>query len=160
MSPKAKAARGRYISDQAISGKAGGSAEPVYITDQIIKVRPNLVAALKHFCGSENVYQVWVDALCIDQKNTEERNHQVSLMDAIYSKPRGVLSLLGEQSETSHLAITHLNRVNEIFQIQNRPGDELNAYSLGQPEIDHSFSFQDRYLKLDLSVEMVALFGF
>ncbi|KAM0806454.1 heterokaryon incompatibility protein-domain-containing protein, partial [Usnea florida] len=88
-----------------------GNVEPmgkVYITDQEIHVRPNLFAALKHMRRSDQLLELWVDALCIDQGNTEERNHQVSLMDAIYSKSRGVLSWLGEQSETSHLAMTHL----------------------------------------------------
>ena len=101
-----------------------GDVEPMgnaYITDQEIQVRPNLVAALKHLRSSENVCQLWVDALCIDQGNTEERNHQVGLMNAIYSKSRRVISWLGEQSETSHLAMTYLNRVNEIFQFQNPP---------------------------------------
>ena len=44
-------------------------------------------------------------------------------MDAIYSKSRRVISWLGEQSETSYLAMTHLNRVNEIFQFQNPPNE-------------------------------------
>jgi hypothetical protein len=31
-------------------------------------------------------YFCWIDALCIDQSNVAERNHQVQLMKDIYSK--------------------------------------------------------------------------
>jgi len=30
------------------------------------------------------VRQIWIDAMCINQANTKERNHQVGLMDRIY----------------------------------------------------------------------------
>jgi hypothetical protein len=38
----------------------------------------------------------WIDAICIDQENVQERNHQVSLMKDIYSKVRpGFLMISG-----------------------------------------------------------------
>ena len=66
----------------------------VYITNHEIQIRPNLVAALTHIRKSDALFEIWVDALCIDHGNTEERNHQVTLMDAIYSKSRDVESWL------------------------------------------------------------------
>jgi hypothetical protein len=39
---------------------------------------------------------IWVDAICIDQNNTEERNHQVKLMATIYSNASQVLACLGQ----------------------------------------------------------------
>jgi hypothetical protein len=30
----------------------------------------------------------WIDAICIDPENIEERNHQVALMKDIYTKVR------------------------------------------------------------------------
>lgn len=41
-------------------------------------------------------YLFWADALCINQSNIEERNHQVSLMRHIYGSARLVLSWLGD----------------------------------------------------------------
>lgn len=44
-------------------------------------------------------YLFWADALCIDQSNLEERNHQVSLMKEIYGSARLAVAWLGEVPE-------------------------------------------------------------
>lgn len=41
-------------------------------------------------------YLFWADALCIDQSNTDERNHQVSLMKDIYGSARLAIASVGE----------------------------------------------------------------
>jgi hypothetical protein len=51
---------------------------------------------------------IWVDAICIDQENTEERNHQVRLMATIYSNASQVVAYLGPTSEHDSVSI---NRV-------------------------------------------------
>jgi hypothetical protein len=55
---------------------------------------------------------IWVDAICIDQENTEERNHQVRLMATIYSNASQVVAYLGPTSELTsgsiHRVIDHL----------------------------------------------------
>lgn len=38
---------------------------------------------------------IWIDAICIDQSNLSERNHQVALMGMLYSKAARVLVWLG-----------------------------------------------------------------
>lgn len=47
---------------------------------------------------------LWIDALCIDQDNTLERNHQVQRMGHIYSQAKQVLTWLGNDSAS----LTHL----------------------------------------------------
>jgi hypothetical protein len=37
----------------------------------------------------------WIDALCIDQNSTKERNHQVALMEKIYRNAKLVIAWLG-----------------------------------------------------------------
>lgn len=41
---------------------------------------------------------LWIDALCIDQEDIYERNHQVDMMGKIYSKAREVLAWLGPKN--------------------------------------------------------------
>jgi hypothetical protein len=79
-----------------------------------IDITPNLFDALRHL--SRNGYStptpdpdsgrtkdyLWIDALCIDQSNTEERNKQVSLMGQIYMKAQTVVIWLGREDE--HIA--------------------------------------------------------
>lgn len=43
---------------------------------------------------------IWVDAICINQDDPEEKGHQVQMMHKIYSKAWLVLSWLGSASET------------------------------------------------------------
>ncbi|KAL1864021.1 hypothetical protein Daus18300_007986 [Diaporthe australafricana] len=50
----------------------------------------------------------WIDAICIDQSNVSERNHQVSLMKQIYSMASNVYIWLGTESENSRLAMDFL----------------------------------------------------
>ncbi|KAL6703026.1 hypothetical protein ACN47E_010302 [Coniothyrium glycines] len=38
---------------------------------------------------------IWIDAICINQSNTSERNHQVRMMRQIYSRAQGVYIWLG-----------------------------------------------------------------
>ncbi|KAF2684621.1 HET-domain-containing protein, partial [Lentithecium fluviatile CBS 122367] len=51
-------------------------------------VKPNLYTALRRIRAhtKDDISTLWVDALCIDQSNTRERNHQVALVGEIYSK--------------------------------------------------------------------------
>jgi hypothetical protein len=41
----------------------------------------------------------WIDAICIDQENISERNHQVNLMKYIYSQAKRVIVWLGTSRE-------------------------------------------------------------
>ncbi|KAH7385304.1 heterokaryon incompatibility protein-domain-containing protein [Phaeosphaeria sp. MPI-PUGE-AT-0046c] len=52
---------------------------------------------------------VWVDAVCIDQANIDERNHQVKIMASIFSKASKVLVWLG--SEECGSAFTTLEQI-------------------------------------------------
>ena len=48
---------------------------------------------------------VWVDALCIDQQNRDERTQQVQLMTSIYTKASYVAIWLGSEADDSNLAV-------------------------------------------------------
>ncbi|KAF5597543.1 het-domain-containing protein [Fusarium pseudoanthophilum] len=47
----------------------------------------------------------WIDAICIDQSNTLERNHQVGLMRQIYTSAAKVYVWLGQEEENSDVAM-------------------------------------------------------
>lgn len=52
-----------------------------------------------------HVLVLWVDAVCIDQRNTTERNQQVSMMQDIYSKSHHTVVWLGEYDSDNDAAI-------------------------------------------------------
>lgn len=51
---------------------------------------------------------LWVDAICINQSDTSDKNYQLPLMAQIYSKACNVICWLGEASVDSSLAISTL----------------------------------------------------
>jgi hypothetical protein len=50
--------------------------------------------------------QFWIDALCIDQENTSERQHQVQQMGRIYSEATDVISWLGNEKDIARFLKT------------------------------------------------------
>ncbi|KAH8745951.1 heterokaryon incompatibility protein-domain-containing protein [Hyaloscypha finlandica] len=73
-------------------------------------VTTNLDAALRYLRHGSEVRIIWVDAICIDQSNIEERNHQVPLMKAIYSNAVAVQVWLGSPSKGSDGAMEILKQ--------------------------------------------------
>lgn len=79
-----------------------------------------LAKALVAFRLPDQSRSIWIDALCINQKDVAERHSQVRLMGDIYANAEHVLCWLGpfdsqdENAETrAHLAIEFLKRFNE-----------------------------------------------
>jgi hypothetical protein len=59
-----------------------------------------LKAALLRLQGWDSKENYWIDALCIDQLNFDERSDQVLLMGDIYSQCKFVFIWLGEEEST------------------------------------------------------------
>lgn len=52
----------------------------------------------------------WIDALCINQENLNERASQVALMGTIFSRARQVVAFIGQADETSTTAMEFILR--------------------------------------------------
>jgi hypothetical protein len=106
-----------------------------------IKVTKNCEAALQRLRYPEKERVLWVDAICIDQDNLEERGHQVGLMRNIYSKANGVLIWLGDASKrmdrktnlpVSDLYLSHVNRMAEEMQALRSDQKPVSSSALYQ----------------------------
>lgn len=80
-------------------------------------VAPNLFAALRALRHHQDFRYLWVDAICIDQDDLDEKNHQVEMMDEIYGNAVRVCIWLGEAEESSTIALDFIN--NEVLKLQN-----------------------------------------
>ncbi|EMT67880.1 Heterokaryon incompatibility protein 6, OR allele, partial [Fusarium odoratissimum] len=75
--------------------------EAILVNGNRIQVTTNLVSALRyapyHPSRSKNTTTMkpWVDAMCINQTDSTEKGHQVSMMTDIYSQSGIVLRWLG-----------------------------------------------------------------
>jgi hypothetical protein len=93
-----------------------------------LSVTSNLHAALKTLrCrGGEdcNKLPLWIDAICINQKDNAEKNQQIKIMHTIYSQADRVIAWLGEEQATDYGAKPALEQLSRY--IASRNGD-LNA---------------------------------
>jgi hypothetical protein len=64
-----------------------------------IWVTKNCELALRYLRKENSNRVLWVDAICINQKDNKERGHQVGMMRNVYSKAAEVLVWLGESSK-------------------------------------------------------------
>jgi hypothetical protein len=64
-----------------------------------IWVTKNCELALRYLRKENSNRVLWVDAICINQKDSKERGHQVGMMRNVYSKATEVLVWLGESSK-------------------------------------------------------------
>jgi Heterokaryon incompatibility protein (HET) len=81
-----------------------------------LKVTSNLHDALLQLQRSGLTGYLWIDAICIDQSNAEERNHQVNMMCEIYEKASHVLVWLGKEDESASVVISLLHRLARCVQ--------------------------------------------
>src|ERR1700753_1696292 len=75
-----------------------GSTDPPYFINcgnARIRITKNCHEALLRLRKRLKPRMLWVDAICIDQRSLQERNHQVRLMGHIYSKATTVIAWLG-----------------------------------------------------------------
>lgn len=73
----------------------------ITLDGQTFSVTKNLAAALRDLRQRNSRRVLWVDAVCIDQSNIQERGSQVAQMNLIYINATRVLVWLGRESSTS-----------------------------------------------------------
>jgi hypothetical protein len=71
--------------------------ENIFICGSAFRVGSNLYSALKYLQQrpADLLFPIWVDAICINQKDMLERNQQVRIMPHIYTRAMSVLVWLG-----------------------------------------------------------------
>ncbi|MCJ1328320.1 hypothetical protein MMC10_004996 [Thelotrema lepadinum] len=73
-------------------------------------IRKNLYRALRRLRLSNQSRTLWVDAICIDQKNVNERSQQVAIMRHIYQSATKVMVWVGEEADDSRLIFQHVKK--------------------------------------------------
>ena len=97
------------------------ASQVIYVNGKELTVTANLVYALKRlqprFHGRRAVQYLWVDAICINQNDDQEKAEQVKMMGDIYKKAAEVLVRLGEEDgdTDSEMAIVLLRGIYHAF---------------------------------------------
>ncbi|KPI45306.1 uncharacterized protein AB675_2618 [Cyphellophora attinorum] len=76
-----------------------------------LNITPNLAKALRSLRYENKTRVLWIDSVCINQEDDNERSDQIPLMDQIYKWAENVCVWLGDADETSDLAFKHIDNV-------------------------------------------------
>ncbi|TGO33472.1 hypothetical protein BHYA_0244g00090 [Botrytis hyacinthi] len=97
----------RYEALSYVWGDAGDSRS-IFINGHSLTVRANLHIALSRLRDPVLDRIIWIDAICINQEDLNERGHQVQLIAKIYSKASQVVIWLGEEADNSDRALEEI----------------------------------------------------
>ncbi|PQE32955.1 hypothetical protein CJF32_00001424 [Rutstroemia sp. NJR-2017a WRK4] len=97
-------------------------------------VRENLFAALEALRLRSRSRQIWVDALCINQEDFDERNAQVALMSQIYAKADEVVVWLGKAERDYWGAMVLLEDLGNL----QTTGKELSKMIIDHATVRHA----------------------
>jgi hypothetical protein len=102
-------------------------SETLNIGNKTVNITKNLARALLYYQLDRGPRLLWIDAVCINQENFQEKGQQVGLMGNIYSKASRVLIWLGEPSPEPAPAASLPSSVPDA----NGLGLELDAEAAG-----------------------------
>lgn len=126
-----------FTSYKALSYVCGDPdiTEPMYIDGQQFDITSNCHAAICRL-RELGACRVWVDSVCIQQNDTEEKSFQVSMMSQIYSKAEEVIVFLGyNKQEVQHTQKESDNFVTGLIMMKNAINGNSSA-RLSKPRID------------------------
>lgn len=85
------------------------AANTIFVNNSLFQIRNNLFDALLHLRQPSSKVLLWIDAICINQSDIGERNHQVQQMGDIFKRARRVLIWLGVETENDRSAFSFLS---------------------------------------------------
>lgn len=123
-----------------------------------ISISDNVSRALAAFAHEAKTGWVWVDALCIKQHDTVERNHQVQLMRTIFSSAQGVLVFLGHEWSSPYGTVSEAAEIVESFtpalaaalKEKRVDASKLSSISLTDRRLEEELGIEDLYRKLSV----------
>jgi hypothetical protein len=121
-------------------GDASNADTDILINGKEVQIRQNLRIALWHLRPKDEERCLWIDAMCIDQSNVLERNHQVELMGKIYSTSKSTIAWLGLPMADSDLV---MDRMMEFEALVEREGRDRIVMSVVRPNPQPNFQAVD-----------------
>ncbi len=104
-----------------------GNTETVKCNDKEIKITPYLLNALVDIHSNVDSSSLWIDAICINQKDEQEKAKEVANMGLLYQTADKVLVYLGGAKEGSDKAMTAIEHAKDY---ENPLRGEFNLETL------------------------------
>ncbi|EGO56084.1 hypothetical protein NEUTE1DRAFT_110659 [Neurospora tetrasperma FGSC 2508] len=87
---------------------SGDKPRSIFVNGRELAVGGNLYAALLHLRDPSIERTIWIDAICINQEDPEEKRQQVQSMAKIYAQATRVIVWLGEEAAGSSQALEEI----------------------------------------------------
>lgn len=101
----------------------------ILLNGKEFSVRENLWSALTYLRHDEVERVLWIDAICIDQSDKGERNHQVGLMAQVYSRASRVVVWLGKDGQEDFTRVaSFIDMLAEESHLNDLVKDETQAF--------------------------------
>ncbi|KAJ1714858.1 heterokaryon incompatibility protein-domain-containing protein [Aspergillus flavus] len=108
----------------------GGGPQSILIDGRAFRVTQNLHSVLLRLRNHSVVRLLWIDAICINQKDDREKSHQIQLMRTIYGEAWRVIVWLGEEADQSSEALEAIRKAAEDASVDDLP----KGYSRDRPD--------------------------
>jgi hypothetical protein len=96
---------------------------------------------------------LWVDAICINQQDTAERNHQVTQMGLIYQQAKRVIAWVGPSDESSTVAIRTVSETAERYVLEGHESDTMLNLQISDGVHRNPSAETDEQLRVCLAIE-------
>ncbi len=96
--------------------------ESINVNDQSIEVDSNLACALKDLRYFDRPRSLWVESLCVNQEDIEERNNHVSLLASIMARASSACIWLGkgDQKTTRAFSKTEFSHITKLDDFRHK----------------------------------------
>lgn len=98
---------------------------PILVGDKIFWATENLAIALEYLQEDDKTIIFWIDAVCIDQTNLNEKSIQVQRMGHVFSSAALVIAWIGPAPDESDLAIQEIESYTIGIESHSGWGDYL-----------------------------------
>lgn len=92
----------------------------IFVNDHPFKVMRNLSDALYALQEERSVVPLWIDAVCMNQEDTEEKSRQIQMMGRIYATATHTIVYFGESN-------TDIDSVFPLYGSCHKTADELET---------------------------------
>ncbi|KAL7900363.1 hypothetical protein HDV63DRAFT_370944 [Trichoderma sp. SZMC 28014] len=125
--------------------------ETIVVNGRTLSVTVNLYLALQQLRQRDEDRILWIDAVCINQKNLKERSHQVQMMGEIYKQADRVVFWLGSGTDETNVFMKSMQLLQKLSIRQQcrswtREDDRWKTL-WGEIQLELSFSYEKSTLE-------------
>jgi hypothetical protein len=118
--------------------------KPLLISGKVLNITGSLHLALQHLRLSDGERVIWIDQVCINQRDLDERGRQVQHMNVIFKKAGRVTAWLGSGEQESHRYMEMLSVIkglihHDLYPRMKKPTPEQEVILFEALTLESSF---------------------